>query len=422
MERLFDVIANEEDMSIVAQEELSLADGVALEEAGQAIAAADAVIAMVNDSESFADQLDTQIAVEEAMLVEPEQITAATATLALGSASLFAGKVGSTTAVGIEDEIVDPLRSFTIGLEEKRNIAKKLYDSAVIIMKKLVNMIKKAFAKVVMTLNGNEGSLKKLKKELDKVGSATAIKKDDIESILSKVPMLTYGTGNIASFVKFANGALAGGSEQEKLFTSVINTASKVSDSKTVKDVKDNLGTGLATTIFKDVHEYVATKKEKLFGDDLSGKYDFSVYSYTGNYARVLISSAAGNDTVFVKDKKFSLGESLNATYADDKIDVAAYKGLVDTAIDANKNIKKFLDSAMKQANKMLDLSSKTAKKADADDKAESEAVKIQVQVQKVGGTVGYSIAMDRFKNIRTVVAIGSKLVTAAKDNKKDKK
>ncbi len=425
MKKLFDVIATEENVGYGTTSELTQVDLIAVEEATLAIVAVENMENMIEDADALVTQVEAQVGMEEALLSTPEQVTAGAARLAVGSSVLIGNAVGCSTQIGLEDDIADPVRTLTVALEDKRGILKRMYDGAIILLTKLINMAKKAFGKIVMTLNGNEGSIKKLLKDAAKIDAATKVSETNVESLLEKYPLLSFtGTldgsaDRIESLIKFKVAPEA----TVESFISVADDVTKVEDKLLGEKVKVLVGTADNEGNFKvkEIADYITSHKDSMFGDAISGDFKYGIYSTTVYYFRAIVAGGE-DDNLLVKNVKIKYDEKQSATYSEQSVTASKFVSLLDAAKSANKDIKGYLNSSMKASDKALKAAATAAKNADKADNAETDGAKIAVGILKIAGSVGYSVAMDRYKNIRTAISYSSAVISEVKDAKKDKK
>jgi len=411
MEKLFDVVAIEENAEIGVNGEVSVEDIAALEEAVIAVSETDKVEALMADSNDIAKEIEAQVSLEEAILATPEQVTDATAKMAVSATMAVAKQLGGESSIAMEDDIADPVRTMTVAVEEKRGFAKKIYDSAVILLKRLINMAKKAFAKIVMTLNGNKGALESAKTAVGKVNKFE-FTKDVSETVLTNFAAYTHK--DKVEFNDVVKGiSLAIGTDSGKVF------------SKDIIKVKENVWTAIANLNpfgkrLSPVAEYITSHKDKFFGgDNLEGEFGVLCVSLTGTYVRVIVASAPSNSHLFVKTKKVTMRNFMTSSYADTNAGSSDLVKLIKQAIEQNATIKDFLNTNMNSASNALSESQKLADAADKEDAAEDDVKKVSIQLAKVKGTVGYGISMDRFKNIRDTIKLANKALAANKKNKK---
>ncbi len=419
------IVAQEEQTYGAADTAVDFEYAVAVEEAELALVATEEVANVMDEADSISESLTTQIAVEEALLTEPDQITAATATLALGTASMYGESTGFEVAVGVEDSVVDPVRSFTVGLEEKRNILKKIYDSAVIMLTKLVNMAKKAFAKIIMTLNGNEGALKKLTKEVEKVTEGKLIVKgNQAETIGEKFPTYMVGSKNLDEGITGLTKTISDSKKAaEAVFASIVKTTTGKSPSAINKTFADFFGTKFLDfgTILEGFVK--SAKTRMLFGESIVGEYKYKCVSVNPTSSRYIVSSADEKADFYVALKTIKASE-LDDTVpnADDEVTKTNLVELLTAATSKNKSMKSDTDTNFKHANNSLDNVIKLAKKGDTNDEAETVMVKTGIAIEKINGNLAFKLSMDTYKNIRVAISLTNAILSEHKDNKKEKK
>jgi len=418
--KLFDVVAQEEQtIGQPVEVELTAADLIALEEANEAVAQVDALETTAEEAIHTAVAMEEVAALEEAMLEDPAAITVATAKLSAVQTAQLAAQVGAQTQVAVE-EITDPVRTLTVSLEEKRNIAKKIYDAAVLMLKKLVNAAKKAFAKIVMAVAGNKGLLEKTEKALkENTFSEIIFDKTTSEETAKALPGYMLNK-NIVGLAGIINGIRAVVTDDGKWINSekVISLAKKSGE-----DAYKELEASKAHSAFENAAKYIANSKDKLFGgENLSGDFTVKVVSVGPKYWRVILSGMTGegeNTKPWVKYKKVSAANP-DVKGIDGKIDVKDLIDMISEAKTANDGLKKFTDDAFKASDDALKAVEELAKKADKGEEVDT----LSVTIEKAMGSVAYGRAIDRYKAIKNAGRVAFNIVSKAKpveEKKEDK-
>jgi len=119
-----------------------------------------------------AERLETQVSNEEAILAQPESITAGTILLSQESLATTAMLLGADAAmiadyqVSNEAALDNPVSAMQVSHEGAKDFLKKLYEGIKLLFKKIGNAMKKLYTKLVVVMDGTAKSAKALAKTI----------------------------------------------------------------------------------------------------------------------------------------------------------------------------------------------------------------------------------------------------------------
>ena len=183
--KLFDELSIEEVVAPVATEStLAIEDvmeaDIATEEVQEVAAEIAAYGRAIEDGGSVAARLEDQIAVESALVAEPEKVAASTVVLSYESLKVTAAVLGADLgAMSISTEAMEksPVSALEISIEEKESFLKKVVAKIKAILKKIADSVKKLVAKIVIAVSGVEKKATALEAKVKALDEKLAPKK-----------------------------------------------------------------------------------------------------------------------------------------------------------------------------------------------------------------------------------------------------
>jgi hypothetical protein len=381
----------------------------------------------LREDAAYDDTLEETIetAETEKMIMEGnEEIGLSSAAMAVASSNRIFAPIASASALRLtaaNESIYDPKAVFVAAIEEKMGIVRKALETIGKFVGKLVRKMKSVFGKLVTAVGSKEKALIVLKKKVDKLGAPKQLTEDKLKSVGELFPMLVDGNNKVTTgCVDIA---------QEIVDTAALPVKFKApTDPKaSLKDLAAKVGkfgakvmtfgfafsgneteaSALDSKTFKDG---VVDRRASIFGAKFTDKATVEVVSTTLSHIRIIVSE--------VIDEKFRIKYTVipskmedNTEYAEGALNVGKLSALVDSTIKVSKTIKKGFDESNTYGNdiqKLIDSSIKEMRKPEAD---YDQDAKNALTMLKTQASVGYGMAMDRYKITGQILTLGEKLV-----------
>jgi len=176
---------------------VTIDDLIALEEAQEVIVDVDRLDALFISVEDKLNELDSIIALE-GQLLSVDNVDKYTMQILTVSTNNIFRELGLENAIVPYDEDFAKYQKDEERKKHKVGIIKKVIHATKLMLKKLINMMKKAFAKIQMTFNGNEKTLIDLKKKYqERLDNRTNTTKDEFHKIMreSLTSQIGYNLG-----------------------------------------------------------------------------------------------------------------------------------------------------------------------------------------------------------------------------------